>query len=318
MVREFLRKSNSEKQITRVYARGKKGNYKLLDFSKMPEADFLIDYIYKRYRQGHYTLIFLIGLPNTGKSSCSQRGAELESIKVHGENRITPQVIVDTPADFVREVMTAEKPGKQIIAEEVGVLFPSRRAMSKDNVNIGKVLDTCRKKVITVWANAPIWNSIDSHMRAMGHVLIECLYIDKKQEVVVFKPFILQTNPQSGKTYKHRFQRNGKEVHRGFFRKPNSKTWNEYEDKKDEFMNNLYKGILLEQEKKDEKLKKEFEKTAPRTIIKSLTAMEMQVHAFLQQGLTQKDVADRMGKEQSQISRMVKNIKRKTKITKEK
>ena len=166
-------------------------------------------------------------------------------------------------------------------------------------------------------SNAPIWTTIDSHMRAMGHVLIECLKIYKKKGVVVYKQFILQTNANSGETYRHKFQRNKREVHRGYTNMPNMDTWNAYEEQKDKFLEETYTELLEEATNKRDKKRKERDKTASRVAVKPLTEQELKVHSFIVQGMIQTNIAKELGVSDRRISTIVQNIRKKTKITKE-
>ena len=191
-----------------------------VNFSKLPEADVLLTAIKERSKKGLNSNIFVIGLSGTGKSSTSIRVAELLEEKRKEEEETIPQIfIIDSLLELIKSLRKS-KEGDIIISEEVSVLFSSRRAMAGDNVSIGKVMDTCRKKQLTIISNAPIWGSIDSHLRGMGHFLIETLRINKTQKVVVSKFHRLQTNPSTGKTYRHTMQRDGRDVSRMFTKMP--------------------------------------------------------------------------------------------------
>jgi len=223
------------------------------NFDEMPEADVVVNGVNTRLKKGLNTNIFIIGLSGTGKSSTSLRLGELISQSRKKEPSIT---VVDNLKELVGTVRKS-RVGDVIIIEEVSVLFSSRRAMTGSNVNIGRVLDTCRKKELTIISNAPIWKSIDSHMRSMGHVMIETLRINKSEGVVVSKFFKLQTNPGSGKTYTHTMTRDGAEVARMFTRMPSKERWDEYESKKDKFMDDLYKDLENEELAKERKKARE-------------------------------------------------------------
>ena len=282
-----------------------------LDFSKIPECDLIVNYVNTRFsKKGMGTTIYVIGLPGTGKSSTCQRIAELISNSRENEPHI---FIVDSLLKFLDALMRSQE-GDIIIIEEVSVLFPSRRAMAEENLTIGKVLDTFRKKRLCLIANCPIWNSVDSHMRAMGNILIETLRINKTLGIVISKFHRLQTNPSSGKTYRHTMLREGKDVNRMYTRMPNLKRWNEYEKEKTEFMERLYRQLKHKAKKKEDKIAKEMEVIKPR--IRNLTERELQVHQLLNvQGLTQREVAKKLGIHQTRIAQIKKNLLKKSRIT---
>ena len=128
-----------------------------INYDELPEADVIVDYIVKRKKQGLYTLTFASGLPGSGKSSQCQRIAELVSIALTGENKITEDNIFDSLLGLLKFIQEAKPNEVNIgVIEEISVLFPSRRAMAADNVAIGKILDTARKKEVILFANAPI------------------------------------------------------------------------------------------------------------------------------------------------------------------
>ena len=284
-----------------------------MNYDNMPEADVVVNYISKRKKQGLYTLTFISGLPGSGKSSQCQRVAELVSIELTGENKITENNIFDDLLGLLEFIQKADPKDVNIgVIEEVSVLFPSRRAMASDNVAIGKILDTARKKEIILFANAPIWTSIDSHLRALGNVYMETLRINKTDMVVVSKALRLQTNPGSGKTYFHWMTRNGAEVQRIFTRKPNSEVWAKYEDKKDKFMDRLYEQLKFKAQKTQDKLEKDMN-SSKNPPIRKLTAKELQVHELINiKGLKQEEAAEIMGVNRSRIAHIKKNILKKT------
>ncbi len=282
---------------------------KIIDFSQIPEADIIVDYIVSRFKKGLGTIIFVIGIPGTGKSSTCARLAELTSIALHEENEITVDNFASSALEFISFVRSSKRLGDICIPDEFQVLFPSRRAMSKDNVAGGAVFDTVRKKQMILICNAPILGSMDSHMRALGNVLVETLRINKSEKVVVSKALRLQTAPRSGKTYLHRFQRKGKEVHRIFTRRSNMKVWEEYEKSKDVFLDRLYKKLLHEAEVNEKKLSKEIDKDVK---VRDLTTKELQVHQLINvKKITAEKVASVMGVSVRRIYAIIQNIHKK-------
>ena len=281
------------------------------ELSEDREADVVVKYENKRFRQGINSTIYVIGLPGTGKSSLSQRLAELIT-QARGQSVET--FIVDSLLGLLK-ALRKSKEGDIIIIEEVSVLFPSRRAMARDNVSIGKILDTCRKKMLCIISNAPIWTSIDSHMRALGNVLIQTLSINKTHKVVVSKFHRLQTDPRTGKTYTHPMLRNGKDIHRLFTRMPNMEKWDEYEKTKDKFMDSLYERLENEQILKQKKLDKAMNQSEPK--IESLTPRELQAHQLVNiKNMTQLQASKELGVSAARVNQILKKIRQKSLINK--
>jgi DNA-binding CsgD family transcriptional regulator len=263
------------------------------DVLKQPEADLIVNNIVDRWHKGLYSLPFICGLPGTGKSSTCFRLAELTTLKFTNKVVVKTKVI-ENLSDLARFAMDSkEDEVNQAVVEEVSTLFPSRRAMAGSNVDLAKILDTCRKKKIILYANAPIWTSMDGHMRSMGTIYIETLKIYKQVGIVLSKFFRLQTNPATGKTYTHTMLRNGRDVKRMYTRMPNMEAWKEYELKKDKFMQNLYERILKRETKKLDKENAELGIQGRPQTARPLTPNELQVYDLkINQKMTYKQIGE--------------------------
>lgn len=287
------------------------------NFTEMDECSVIVDYIEnQRHNRGLHTHILTTGLSGTGKSSVDQRLGELISIRIHGENTITIECVCDSLLSLLARLRKVKRPGEIIIVEEVGVLFPSRRAMSKENVSINKIMDTIRKKQVILLSNAPLFPAIDSHMRAMGHILLETQYINKTQDVVVFKGWKLQTNPHTSKCYRHKFTRKGRDVALFFTKKPNTEVWKQYEDSKDKFIEDLYSQLEHEEKIKKKKLEKSMRVINPE--IKALSKRYLKIHDLVNvKGMRQREVAKTMGLSEARISQIMKELSQISKKPKE-
>jgi len=282
-----------------------------IDYSKHPEADVVVDYIVQRFKKGLYTLTFVWGLPGSGKSSACQRLGELVSMKLFNENRITSKRIVDSFIDFLKLIKDS-KPGDIIIIEEVSVLFPSRRAMSADNVSISKILDTCRKRKVIIFSNAPIFKNVDANIRALANVGIEAIQVVKKQKIVLLKPLILQTNAGSGKTYLHRFSRNGVEIDLAYTRMPNQQTWEEYEKDKDSFIDKTYTKLKLKHEAAERKENEKLGIMSPTVQARPLTELELKTYDLCErQGLGVQAAANILKVSHACVSQRMRDIRKK-------
>ena len=277
---------------------------KKINYDELPEADVIINYIKARKKRGLYTLVLTTGLPGTGKSSIDMRLAELVSIELAGKNIITEENVIDDILGLIKFIKNANEKEVCIgVVEEISVLFPSRRALSHDNVVVGKLLDTARKKQIILFANAPIFPAIDKHMRCLGNLYVETLRINRTEKVVVAKALRMQTNPGSGKTYFHWLKRKRKEVHRIFVRKPSSETWKSYEKRKDKFLDELYEELKAKTMKKQGK-KEDI------VITKPLSAKELRAYDLVvKQQMTGAATAKIMGISPQRVSKIIQTVK---------
>ncbi|MFW9927919.1 MAG: hypothetical protein ACFFD1_00845 [Candidatus Thorarchaeota archaeon] len=291
----------------------------MIDYLKYPEATAPVETIYQRFKKGLGTTVFVIGLPGTGKSSTCIRMGELITEKIHGKVRITEDNIADSLLKVVKFIRDVKIPGEVLIIEEIAVLFPSTRAMSKDNVAIGKIMDTIRKKQVILITNAPVLKHIDSHMRALGNMLIETQKIVKTHSIVVSKVFRLQTNPQSGKTYFHKLMRDGKDIDLIYTKKPGEEIWNKYEDDKDSFLGKLYEKLenehlikMDEEQAKLEKRKYKIKLKNQELEIEDLTPREKELyHLMVNRKLRVTEAAKIMGVVHTAAGHLKKKIEQK-------
>ena len=283
----------------------KRGKKKKIDYSKIEEAPLLLKFINKRNKKGLSSMIFVIGLRGSGKSSLCQRLGQL----IKGKRSEAEISIVDSLLGLLKAIRKS-KEGDIIVIEEITVLFPSRRAMSGENVAISKVLDTIRKKQLIIFTNCPIWKSIDNNMKASGDVIVETLRIIKTEKMVKAKFHRIQVNPFSGQVFRHTFQNSkGQDVNRLFTRMPNLEKWNEYEKEKDVFMDNLYKVEQLRQEKKKRKEDKELGINKENVSFDTLDEEHKKVwYYYTVENLKQEEIAKKMNQDQPRISRKLKKI----------
>jgi len=282
------------------------------EYDNKPECDVIVNHINARFKRGLGTNIPVIGNSGTGKSSVCQRVTE--KIKESRPKENLTSFITDSLLKFL-EAIKKSKQGDMIIVEEVSVLFPSRRAMAKDNVSVAKIFDTIRKKRLVLLLNFPMWNSLDNHIKSMGHILIETLKINKTEGVVISKFFKLQCNASTSKIYKHTMTRNGRDVPLMYTRMPNKEDWDKYESDKDKFMDELYNRMSLEQVKKREKEDKDLGITPPK--MQDLTTRELQVHKLHSDKLTQQEIGEKLGLTQQRVGVILKNIVKKGRFPKE-
>jgi len=289
------------------------------DLLKQPEADLVVDYVINRKKKGLYSLIFVAGLPGTGKTSTCFRLGELISEAYLNKNIMKAENIVDSFLDLTEAVIKSDpKELSLIVIEEVSVLFPSRRAMSGGNVDLGKLLDTCRKKQVIILANAPIWTSIDSHMKALGNIYVQTKKIYKIAAIVYSKMYILQTDPRTGKTYTHSFHRAGKDVKKMYTFMPNLEEWNKYEGKKDTFMENLYRRLRMRERARLDKEKKQYGGDSMKRQVKPLTNLELEIYdCYYRQKMKPKEIGERKGCLANNISQKLRVIRQKLQITHE-
>lgn len=213
------------------------------DWNSLPECDVIDNYIIDRLKKGLQTNILITGLRGKGKSSFGCRMGERLTEKINNGKAFSSDDIIDSFLKFLERLQKVDRPGEVFMIEEVSVLFSSKRSMTGENVSLGKILDVIRKKQVIMISNAPLWPSVDSHMRAMTDILVECKGVLRDQKVVVAKAWKIQTNTQTGKTYRHTFMRDKRRVRLFYSKQSNQEIWAQYEKDKDNFIDELIHNI---------------------------------------------------------------------------
>lgn len=289
-----------------------------LDFDKTPESDLIVNYVADRYRKGRYTLITVIGEPGGGKSNTCFRLAQLASIKIHGKDLITKDCMIDSNLKMAKFALNPSD-SRIAVIEEMTVLFPSRRSMSGANLDASQILDTCRKKKLILFSNAPVFKSIDLAVRGHVKIVVEALGMSKKRGIVMYKMLKVKTNPMTGKPYFRRFSRDGLDVHRGFARFVSKELFEAYEEDKDKFMQKRYEMAVLRAKKTEEKIQKDLGIGKKVTFKKPLTLLEAEIHQKVNiNGERQVDVAKDKGVGRSNINQILKRVNRKLQFIDEK
>jgi len=283
---------------------------KMGKYDSIPEAEAIIYYILSLWRRGLLVVIKVYGSPGSGKSYACRRIMEKLSMKIYGKDVSGMHCVVDSLLgilDFIKQ----KNPLRFLTIEEVANIFPSRRAMSTENVIGSKIFDTLRKKGIIVLLNYPINKSVDGHIEALCNLSIETLALNKKEEVCICKPMRLQVNYSSGKVYHHRLKDDkGHVVDRCIFRLPKAEDNAEYEKYKDSFLDELYKREGLKVKKKIEKEDKQLG-ISPKPV-RALTERELQVYDLkYRKGYKNQDIALELGVVASRITKILQNIKKK-------
>ena len=282
------------------------------DFSKMKESDSVVNYAYDRYTKGLSLNLLTIGPRGFGKSYLDQRLAERISKKIHGKCRFELKDISDDLPTTINNIRNTKYKGKTLIIEEANNLFSNRRAMASANVNMNKVLDTCRKKQIILFMNFPILKTIDSHIRSMADVLIHVVKLNKRQGVVIYKAFKIQTDYRTGKFWIIPFKRNGRDIDWHFARKPRDLTTKPYEDMKDNYMDDLYEELEADAQHRDNAKRKKLGLTPKKESIRPLSKQELQVYdLFERQGLKKTEIAKKIGVCDSRVGAICRSIEKK-------
>jgi len=260
-------------------------NVDIRKMNRPPEQTVITNWICDRIRRGLGVNIIVVGPPGVGKSYTCLRLMEDCLQNLYGENLENPKGhIVDNIPDVFNFIRHVKRPGMPLTIEEVSVMASSRRSMASDNVSLNAALDTVRKKQVILLMNAPAIQAVDSHIKRMSHLLIECLRVNRRKGFATIKALKLQHNQHSGKVYTHRFNVNGRDVHRSVIYKPTALVCKLYEEKKDEFMSKLYELMELKAAVRRKKLEKEAGAFKPKGKPSELTPKQKHAYRLYKEG----------------------------------
>lgn len=253
---------------------------------------YWIGYLRKRIVENKNFLGCFIGQTGSGKSYSA---ISLQELLADGV--IESDNIFMKSSDFIKRLVDGNlKPGTVLIWDEAGKDLNSKQWASKANKVINVVFQVFRRENIIVLFTLPYLSFLDSDARKLIHGIFETQGIDKNTKETKIKPLLVQTNQESGKMYKKylRVIDNKELVPVKKIRLPlaNTKLIKYYEDKKEKFSKDVYQEAyeqLLEVENKNNGKKQ-------------LTDRQIQVRDLLLEGLTQKEIGERLGIGQGQVS----------------
>lgn len=280
---------------------------KKIDFSKIPENGGIRAEILRVQKKGMMNVVHVIGLPGTGKSWYCLRLAEQLAEDIHGgDYEITTRNIVTNLLELLRFIRSVKREGEIVIGEELGVWLNSKRAMSSENVDASYVWDTLRKKRVMVIGNNPIKKELDKSLIVLSTMQIQTLSMNKSAGRCIVKPLALQTNPDTGKTYRHRIHMDGYEVHRCWSGKPSKELTDSYEQSKDDFLDELYERL---EKKHNDKSEKQAGKLLEK--IEVITPSESKRFTMRERGMKIKEIAAIEGVTAEAVSQSIKRYNRK-------
>lgn len=136
------------------------------------------------------------------------------------------------------------KRGHAIVFDEAGVGLPAREWWKISNKALNYVLQTFRRENLAVIITTPSLGFLDKQARVLIHTFIETMKVEKDKKRVRVKVKESQTNPQMGKTY-YKYYRKGRGVLKmTYVTKPPKWLIKDYERKKREFAQALYKEAM--------------------------------------------------------------------------
>lgn len=94
------------------------------------------------------------------------------------------------------------KKGDVLVWDETGIDLNAKDWQSRTSKIISKVMQTFRTENIIVLFTVPYLDFISKDARKLIHAYFQTVKINRKKQVVIVKPFLIQTNQVTGKMYR--------------------------------------------------------------------------------------------------------------------
>lgn len=227
----------------------------------MEISHVLIGRVKERIEKKNQNWIAVVtGIPGTRKSSLS-----LALCKLLDKNFTADNIVWDM-LGFIRLLKSGKVTnGSAILWDEGGAGAGSRDFMKLENKNLSKLLQTFRFRNLYLIFTVPFKDFIDKAARVMAHSIIETVYYDPNMGMVNVKWKDCNYNQTSQKwfyPYPIIVQHGRRtKVKRVWFSEPSEQLWNEYNDQKykfnEELLDEMETSILRNKEKQNPKEKPE-------------------------------------------------------------
>lgn len=259
--------------------------------NRVVEGQPLLRWICKRIADNRNCIINISGATGSGKSySAMWIGQQLHEMQ--NLPPFTAKNVAFKPTQLMDLVNSNLPKGSTIVLDEAGLVIYNRDWQSPINKLLVYVAQSFRYKNLILIMTLPSLGMLDSHFRALMHLSLETQKIDKAQQRVALKPLIVTQDQGSGKLYK-KFLRveyrhpnvpdfvQWQPLVRQWAYLPNQSIVDEYEQSKREYCDSLSKEIGEEIWKLENKKKK--------------PTFKQQIPNLIKQGLSNKEIAIRLG-----------------------
>lgn len=210
----------------------------------------MIRYILRRIQNNKNFLVTITGPTGSGKSWTGLSIAELL------DSTFSAERVIFKGRELMKLINHGDlKPGSVILWDEAGIDLSNRNWQSVTNKMLNALLQTFRHRNIILIFTVPFHDFIDSASRKLFHADFETQRINKRQQVVMIKPKLLQYNSNLGKWYKKylKVQINNKlvKIKKWAVPKPSDKLIQDYEVRKNLYTKDLNEDIDGELKKLD-------------------------------------------------------------------
>ena len=224
----------------------------------MKDRDPVTYYIHKLIRENKNFLCPILGQTGAGKSWTGLRLCE----NVDPEFNIN-RVIFDSPS-FMQLINSGElHKGSAILFDEAGVNVSNRQWYSKENIALGKVVETFRHRNYIVFFTVPNIDFIDIKLRKLMHGRMNILSRDSAKGITIGRLLIYDgvtyDGEQMTKYLKVTTKKGVRRISRIYIPKPSKELIREYEKRKNIFTTKINREVESILTKKPELLMKDIQ-----------------------------------------------------------
>jgi len=167
----------------------------------------VINRIFKQrmIRRNKNCLVVTTGPTGSGKSYSNLRIAELWYRNEFDEDFPIDNICFGV-LELLKRIRDPKKKlrrGELFILEEAGTSMGSLDFMSKTSKIFAYVLQSFRSLNLALLMNLPYYTMLNKQARELVHIQLETWKIEPAEKQSYLKPYIMQTNPTSGKLYRH-------------------------------------------------------------------------------------------------------------------
>ena len=208
-------------------------------------------YILQRIQRNKNFITCITGQTGSGKSYSALKEGELLDTDFTIDN------VCFTPKEFMNLVNGKTKKlkrGSCIVFDEVQVSMSALDFQSLQARLINSCLQTFRYMGFILIMTSPFFSFINKSARKLFHSRIETVSIDPNKKLCTLKPFLLQTNQESGSTYRKYLRIWTKETGVVPYKRlklglPSEELRKAYEEKRQRFSNELNESISRDLDK---------------------------------------------------------------------
>ncbi len=254
-----------------------------------------VDFIKQRIRNNKNFMGVFIGQTGSGKSYSALELADL----LHDRHLPTENICFKA-SQFLKRLDEGLqdgtlKKGDVLIWDETGIDLNAKDWQSRTSKIISRVMQTFRTENIIVLFTVPYLDFVSKDSRKLIHAYFQTMKIVRKRNVVLVKPYNIQTNQVTGKMYRKSLKvRQGSngiiKVKTISLSIPRRELVNFYEETASKFKRDIIKESRAEFDKMDADKQAKLSTNFNR----NLTIRQAQVYTLWSNGMNQKEIAEKM------------------------